>query len=91
MKKNITIKDRLTVDYFDFDNSEWAMEYEDENGKIETIEDMVNYFNDVFDTPVQYLKELFEDEPFDCNISDDQENPVKYILDNFGSYLVESN
>ena len=89
MKKNITVKDRLAVEYFDFDNSEWAMEYQDENGKIETIEDMVDYFNDVFDTPVEYLKDLFEDEPFDFDVSDDQENDVLFILNSLSDYLAE--
>jgi hypothetical protein len=50
---------------------------------------MVDYFNDVFDTPVEYLKDLFEDEPFDFDVSDDQENDVLFILNSLSDYLAE--
>jgi hypothetical protein len=104
MKKNITIKDRLTVDYFDFDNSEWAMEYQDENGKIETIKDMVDYFNDVFDEPIEYLMDLLVEEMpvvvFKVSVhllsrNIDEKYHVEFILNTLSDYLennlVESN
>jgi hypothetical protein len=48
------------IESFDFDNSEWAQEWIEQNGKINTIKKLYDYLMSNFDDPFEYLFEHIE-------------------------------
>ena len=53
------------IDSFDFENSEWAQEWMDKNGKINTVEKVFEYLKENFVYPFDYLSEHIENHLID--------------------------
>jgi len=49
------------IESFDFENSEWAQEWMEKNGKINTIEMVYKYMKETFDDPFEYIFEHITD------------------------------
>jgi hypothetical protein len=48
------------IESFDFENSEWAQEWIEEHGKIDTMKKLYDYLMLNFDDPFEYLFEHIE-------------------------------
>jgi hypothetical protein len=49
------------VEFMDLENSENAVEWMNENGKIKDIDKLHIFLNETFDDPLHYILEMFND------------------------------
>jgi hypothetical protein len=60
MKKYMTVQD--FIDRFSLWDSEWAQEWMEDNGQINTIEKLRKFLVETYDNPFEYLFQIMTEE-----------------------------